>query len=417
MSDSSKPIDSLSENNRNLELDLVRFFNNLKLGKNSKVNNCSASKTDNTMAINQNQLPVLDIKTLSIIPNFNGNPNKLHRFISASESILTHYYDRQNPNNFQNILLINGVLNKLEGRAEEIIAINGANDWDSIKTTLLQNFGDQRDENCLNQDLVNLRQKPNESPFQFYERVIHLLNTICNYIDLHCVAEEQQYKRTFFTKQALKTFLAGLKEPLGSTIRAMRPASLAQAIQFINEEDNIRYLQKSNQFSVSFRKPNIKHRQNRPNPPQQHNFNQVRAITFPQQANTSQFPRGPINIQRNPNPPAQKFPTGIQTFGRPQNVWKPTNAPQPKPTPMSVSTRNTIPQFRQNYPNSQNNYFRNNQKPAIVSEELFNTEIDDNQETECAPEYFGNEEFLCEYTEQYDQLENFQKTYDTTDET
>ncbi|KAJ8910720.1 hypothetical protein NQ315_005894 [Exocentrus adspersus] len=88
----------------------------------------------------------------------------------------------------------------LEGRAEEVVAINGANNWDDIKNALIQNFGDQRDENCLNQDLVNLRQKPNETPYQFHENVIHLLNTICNYIDLHCGALEQQYKREFFKK-------------------------------------------------------------------------------------------------------------------------------------------------------------------------------------------------------------------------
>lgn len=230
MSDSSSPANSFCESN-GLELDLENFFSKLRIGTNSRKNNVMAP-------------PVLDIKNLSIIPHFDGNCNKLHRFISAAESILTHYYDQANPNSFQNTLLLNGILNKLDGRAEEVVAIYGAKSWEDIKNALLQNFGDQRDENCLNQDLVNLRQKPHETPFQFHEKVLHLLNAICNYIDLHCTLAERDSKRDFFTKQALKTFLAGLRDPLGPVIRAMRPTTLAQAVQFITEEDNIKYYQR-----------------------------------------------------------------------------------------------------------------------------------------------------------------------------
>lgn len=427
MSDSSISVDSVSENNQGLELDLVNFFSQLRI----KSNNSRSIPRDSTSILLSNSsemsLPVLDMKNLSIIPNFNGNPNKLHRFISVSESILNHYYDRQNLNNFQNTLLINGILNKLEGRAEEVVAINGAQNWTDIRNALLQNFGDQRDENCLNQDLVNLRQKPNETPYQFHERVVHLLNTICNYVDLHCENAEQQCKRDFFTKQALKTFLAGLKEPLGPTIRAMRPTTLAQALQFIHEEDNIKYLQRSNQTNnVIVKKPIHNHPQNYFNPQFQQNYSQPRPLTFPQQQRPFQFqfPRGPVNIQRHPNPPVQRFPTNSQVFGRPQNVWKPNpSAPTPqqnKPTPMSVSTRNTTPQFRRP---PQNNYFQNNgQKPNIISEELFNTEHYDTQPTDetgaACPEYSYDDEQTYEYSyAEEDQHENFQETLNTIDET
>ncbi|KAF2883391.1 hypothetical protein ILUMI_22779 [Ignelater luminosus] len=211
--------------------------------------------------------PVLDIKNLSIIPNFDGNVNKLHRFINAVESILNHYYDDKNLGSFQNVLLLNGILNKLEGRAEEVIAIYGCDSWKKIKETLLQNFGDQRDENCLNHDLVNLRQKPGAS-------------------------------------------------------------------QILN-----------------------------------------RPVTQIPQFRPSHFPQGPVNIQRNPNSPARKFPTNSQVFGKPTNVRKPgTNIPTNRPTPMSISTRNTSHVKNPNPVNAFQNY---GQKPKVISEELFNTEFDD----------------------------------------
>ncbi|KAJ8913256.1 hypothetical protein NQ315_012874 [Exocentrus adspersus] len=239
-------------------------------------------------------------------------------------------------------------------------------------------------------------------------------------------------------KQPLKTFLAALKEPFGSTIRAMRPTTLAQALQFITEEDNIRYLQKPMQPNV-IKKLNNQHNQNYFLPNYSQNSNHSRpmtfqqpkpVITFQQPVNFSQFPRAPINIQRNPRPPVQEFPNNAQVFGKPPNVWNPQNNPstqQPKPTPMSVVTRNTTTQFRRPNPNftnnqSNNNYFQNNnQKPSFVSEELFNIEFDE-QTLECTPEYVP--EFYPDltpdentYPHENKQYENFQETSNLTDET
>ena len=383
------PIDSFCESNSKNNDDLSLLLSNLKL------DDKKTFKMPDTAVV-----PVLDMQNLSIIPKFDGNVNKLFRFINATESILNHFYDRQNLSNFQNVLLMNGILNKLEGRAEEVVAITGANSWDDIKKTLIDNFGDQRDENCLNQDLVNLKQKTNETPYQFHERVIHLLNTICNYVDLHSQGAERTLKRDFFTKQGLKSFLAGLKEPLGPIIRAMRPTTLEQAVQFIREEDNIKYYQKS-------QTPN-----NYTKPTNSHNFQAAQALRpppvnrFSNQFNQNQSHRNQMQIQKFSNPPHPNFSTHTQSNGRPQNVWSPNSnivASQPKPTPMSVSTRNTQLSGRnQNY-----NHFQNRtQKPPVKCEELFVTEFE-NPEANNEPaivENYDEQNYEC-MTE--DQDENF----------
>lgn len=103
--------------------DVINYLTNLSINQEDTIVVPLAKHTE----IQSNMsVPVLDIKNLSIIPTFDGNPNELHRFISASESILTHFFDTRNVNNFQNTLLLNGILNKLEGRAEEVVSINGA---------------------------------------------------------------------------------------------------------------------------------------------------------------------------------------------------------------------------------------------------------------------------------------------------
>lgn len=416
MSESSlSQIDSIIENNREIDLDLTDIFNK----------SCTISTINKNLIMQANtenrSVPTLDIKNLSIIPNFDGNPNKLHRFINSSESILCHYFDSNNPNNFQNILLLNGILNKLEGRAEEVVSITGASDWGTIKRTLIQNFGDQRDENCLNLDLVNMKQRNNETPFQFHERIIHILNTICNYIDLHSDNDgEKIYKREFFRKQALKSFLAGLREPLGPIIRAMRPTTIAQAVQFISEENNIKYYQNANN---QLTKPqNNSHSQRNPNhfnaQRQQPSFRlpqnqQPQFRQFLSQPSTSnQFPTGPINIRPYMNQPPQRFPTNSQVFGKPKNNWQPRpQIPQQRPQPMSVCTstvNNKPPQF--NSPRF--NHFANVTncaRPGVIIEEVFNTEF--NEQPECSDDNHSEISQFCEETVPVPEADQYYDSY------
>lgn len=77
---------------------------------------------------------VTSILNLLVVSRY-FNPNKLNRFITAAESVLTHYYVRLNQDNFQNILL----LNKLEARPKDI-AMNGCKPWEQIRDTLIPNF-------------------------------------------------------------------------------------------------------------------------------------------------------------------------------------------------------------------------------------------------------------------------------------
>lgn len=380
MSDPPKSLsDSIIENDSDLEQNLLNSFEKLSIH----------TIPQTKMAT----VPKFDSKELSIVPDFDGNPNKLHRFITASEALLAHYFDINNANNFQNLLLLNGILNKLHGRAEEIVVIHGAtNDWLEIKNALILNFSDQRDENSLNQDLVNSIQKWNESPQEFYERILHLLNSICNYIDLRCNAAEKESKRTFFKNQALKSFLAGLRDPLGPIIRAMRPTSLAQAIQFIIEEDNIKHLQKSKNFQIPRKTVNTK--QNRINYNPVHNGNPQ--FQSPQSYGNSQFansqhfkdnhqhfPSRPVTLQRNFNHIPPRFPTHSQVFKKPHQNY---------PTPMSISTNNTVPKLKTDY-STQRNFSNRNRNQDFISEELYNSENYDQ----------NNIEF-----EDYSKEENFQ---------
>lgn len=339
---------------------------------------------------------------LSCIPEFDGNPNDLNRFLAVSESIINNFYDATNHNNFQNVYLLNSVISKLKGNAKTLINIQPVNTWADLKALLTRNFADQRDEVCLNRDLVMLRQTNHETPQQFHDKILNILNLLCSHINMHEVTEHAKgLKRTLYQNLALKTFLSGLKEPLGTTIRCMRPDSLNQALQFVLEENNVRYLQNQNQNQNAQQKnPKVQYI------PQNQFYNKPTfqpQYTFPQNNNNYRqpFPTGPINIQPKTNMPQKKFFTNSQVFKKPNsqnvNVFKPNqNATFTKPTPMSIASSRNPTQFTQN--RNIRPYQQQQSSRKYEVEELYNIETQD--EKQLYPEQVDNvldDTAYCDY--------------------
>lgn len=326
---------------------------------------------------NNNFIKMAEFRTeyLKCVPEFSGNPNDLSRYLSVCQSIIDSFYIAQQPNHFQNIYILNCIIGKLTGNAKLVLGTQNVNTWDELKNILNRHFADQRDEACLNRDLVMLRQQSNESPSQFYDRVLHILNLLCSYINIHEENDDARIlKRNLYNNLALKTYLSGLKEPLGTTIRCMRPVDLPEALQFVTEEGNIGYFQSNSKFQNSSRSSvqnprflNNSAQRNviSPGNSYQQNFN------FPRQSQSEN------RMQQNSQFYSQPF------INRPTtNVFRPNqNRPLPKPTPMSISTRQTT-RFNRPYVNNRNN-FQNlsrggqipNQSPNFRVEELYNTNV------------------------------------------
>lgn len=404
----------MSDDNSNLE-DLLHIFDNLSITSTDSPN--QSNFQNNSILLNNQRKKyknMSDFKTeyLNCVPQFDGNPNELYRYLNICEGFIKKFYKQNDPTCFENIYLINCLISKLSGNAKIIVSIQNCDTWDCLKATLTRNFADQRDETCLNRDLVMLRQQPNEKAYQFYDNVLHLLNLLCSYIDIHELTEPAKLlKRTLYNDLALKTFLAGLREPLGTTIRCMRPKDLNEALQLVIQEDNIHYFQNLTNKNANYRQPvqNFK-----PQTPQNHRqpFN----VPFNAQTQNNffrareSFPSQPVNVQPRPNYQPQRFPTNSEVFGAKTNVFKPTNKPQPRPTPMSVSTRRTFtPNFNRNFNRpGPSNYQNKNQiqvgppQQKWTAEELYNTETNQN-----TSQYYYDENPY----DQYDQYGNFESHY------
>lgn len=211
-----------------------------------------STSTAGASATNPNiQNPVMNIfnslripDAIKDLPKFDGNHRLLYEFINNVEEILMHLRGVDSTP-YANILL-RAIRNKIEGQANEVLNMYGTPlNWDDIKNNLIIHYSDKRTETSLIKDLHNIRQT-SQSVESFYSQIVEIQSTLNNNILIHENNDGAiTAKKELFAEMCLNAFLTGLREPLGSTIRAMRPDSLVTALTFCIKENNITY-QKSN---------------------------------------------------------------------------------------------------------------------------------------------------------------------------
>jgi hypothetical protein len=173
-----------------------------------------------------------------MIPEYDGDQSTLFDFIEAVNFAIENV-----PENQQNAIIFI-IKSKLVGKARKFISSRQLREWNDIKDLLISHYGDCRDTEGLLYDLTSTFQKSNETPRAFAQRIENLLTKIRSSVALN--NELNQAARNALNssheKIALKAFLAGLSDPLGSIIRSQKPDTLEQAEQFLIEEENITYL-------------------------------------------------------------------------------------------------------------------------------------------------------------------------------
>lgn len=273
---------------------------------------------------NNSSLTMAEFKSeyLQIVPDFTGNQALLTEFITCSESILTQFYNQQNVNDFRNIFILKSIKNKIKGNAAQAIASYNISTWNDLKNALLATYSDKRDLQTLIIELCNLRQGSRKA-LDFFTEIQNNLNLQVSYINMHnndagviaTLIENSQ-------KLALRVFLKHLNGQLGDYLSTRNPDSLNSALHILTNDFNI-----NDKNSEKFQPPNfqqlIKTNVNR----------QLQQINS-QHANRPQHFNKYPQIQQ-ANNQAQNRQNSHAFRSNPN--FKPTY----KPTPMSISTRNT----------------------------------------------------------------------------
>ncbi|KAL4717654.1 hypothetical protein ACJJTC_000803 [Scirpophaga incertulas] len=76
-------------------------------------------------------------KSLRLLPEFDGNPHVLTRFIHLCDQLVLAHFNTEPGNELSNLALINGILNKVTGPAAMYINANGiAENWSGIRSRI-----------------------------------------------------------------------------------------------------------------------------------------------------------------------------------------------------------------------------------------------------------------------------------------
>lgn len=359
------------------------------------------------------------VSLLNEIPSYDGNPSALSEFIRSAE-VITIQFCTQNPNDYINKLIISSIRNKLKDQALEVVTGYHYDTWNELKRVLVENFGDQRSELNLLVDLTKLRQN-RDTPIEFFNKIRTHLAIFNSKISL---GDEdpavKNYKLLANKSLALRTFVSGLNENLGSFIRSRNPNSLEEALKMVKEELDIRYSQNQNNksFPNSNQTPNKPNNQNYPksNVPLQNLYTPRYNNFVPNQNYTIRQPFPQRNQNFNPNNPMRFPPSNSRNFQNPnRNVFAPgqnkqfMNKPEPmdfstikRPASQQLSNPNKYRVNSQNTPiNQQSNQARNFASEQLHYIDSKYSEIPENYQYAEYNERNYSEEIPADYEESY----------------
>ncbi|KAF5275923.1 hypothetical protein FQA39_LY00719 [Lamprigera yunnana] len=297
------------------------------------------------------------------IPQYKGKSKNLSYYIRQSEKFINLFQNQeQSQENFTfNRLLYEICCSKLTGTARDVFIIS------NCKPGL-------KNENLLENDLITCFQLKNESYQDYYERIRTKLQCLLEQININ--KDNEPLK--IYNKKALATYLSRLVVPYYLLMNYHTVNSLEECLLKLKDYDNHRqqanvmnFMRQKSQNKQNYKRINNyqkpqqfkSHKNNSPNfNPQiaSRQFNYNLQIPTNNQYKQNLFPRGPINIQNRPI--TTRYPTNNEVFGK---------KIKSRPTPMSISTRNTNANYRPNFPKQQN-VFQSNGPRNFKSKELFN---------------------------------------------
>ena len=172
---------------------------------------------------------------MKMIPEFNGKPGELHRFIQIAQVQFNRAETAQDKSDFLDV-----VGTKLVGRAYSIVLrYNEYSDWDSLKGALNTHFARLRAVQMVHSDIFSLKQHASEFMGSYSEKAEKLLDelNIATTRDLTgdgCTAVRQNNEAL-----VLPSYMNGLLEPLRTIILSSCRITLLRAIELSLQQERV----------------------------------------------------------------------------------------------------------------------------------------------------------------------------------
>lgn len=170
---------------------------------------------------------------IKAIPTFDGNRKQLSAWLTTAENTLTLF--RAHVNDTLYGVYVTAVINKIQGKAKDIICLAGnPQDFDTVKEILTNALGDRQELSTYKCQLWQNRMGDGTPIHKYYQRTKDLVQNIKT-----LAKQKESYKANwkaineFIDEDGLAAFIAGLREPYFGYAQAARPSDLEDAYAFL----------------------------------------------------------------------------------------------------------------------------------------------------------------------------------------
>jgi phage shock protein A len=170
---------------------------------------------------------------IKMIPTYSGNRNQLNNWLKTAEDTLDIFEQVVPQRQFK--IYLQAVINKLEGKARDVLCLAGdIENFDSVKDVLLEALGDKQELSTYKSQLWQNRMTEEMTIHKYYsttKELVQKIKTLSKQKELYKTNWEAISE--FIEEDALAAFISGLKKPYFGYASAARPKSLEEAYAFL----------------------------------------------------------------------------------------------------------------------------------------------------------------------------------------
>lgn len=239
------------------------------------------------------------------IPHYDGNRKQLSAWLKTAEDTLLVFQPLVSEQQFT--LYIQSVLNKIEGKAKDIICLAGnPQSFLEIKNILLEALGDRQELSFYKSQLWSTKMTENMTVHSYFTKIKENVQNIKSLSRQNTIYRDSWPAiNAFISEDALAAFISGLRKPYFGYAQAAKPKCIEEAYAFLCKFNS------NELISNNSKKPN--------NP---NNSQKPKAIDYYQQKNKDPLPPNYNNKKQTYSVRGSVSPMDVDQSMRTRNSFK-----------------------------------------------------------------------------------------------
>lgn len=167
------------------------------------------------------------------LPPFNGNRRQLPSWLRTAESTLNLF--KEIVPDAQFTMYLQAVLNKIEGKARDVMCLAGPiGTFDELRNLLLGALGDRQELSTYKSQLWQNKMIEGDTIHKYYSRTNELVQNIKTLSKQTRIFNDHwEAINLFIEEDALAAFITGLRKPYFGYAQAAKPSNLEEAYAFV----------------------------------------------------------------------------------------------------------------------------------------------------------------------------------------